>query len=26
VVYMVKGQDVRHIGLSELEARIHDGN
>lgn len=25
VVYMVKGQDVRHLGLSELEARIHDG-
>lgn len=26
VVYMVKGHDVRHVGLSELEARIHDGN
>jgi phosphate transport system protein len=26
VVYMVKGQDVRHVELSELEARIHDGN
>lgn len=25
VVYLVKGQDVRHIGLTELEARIHDG-
>lgn len=24
VIYMVKGQDVRHIGLTELEARIHD--
>jgi phosphate transport system protein len=26
VVYMVKGQDVRHVGLSELEARIHGSN
>lgn len=26
VVYMVKGQDVRHVGLSELEARIHESN
>jgi len=25
VVYMVKGQDVRHLGLTELEARIHEG-
>ena len=25
VVYLVKGQDVRHVGLTELEARIHDG-
>ncbi|HET8711578.1 MAG TPA: phosphate signaling complex protein PhoU [Spongiibacteraceae bacterium] len=23
VIYMVKGQDVRHLGLSELEASIH---
>jgi phosphate transport system protein len=26
VVYMVKGHDVRHVGLTEFEARIHDGN
>ena len=25
VVYLVKGHDVRHVGLSELEARVHDG-
>jgi phosphate transport system protein len=26
VVYLVKGQDVRHVGLTELAARIHDKN
>jgi phosphate transport system protein len=24
VVYLVKGQDVRHVGLTELEARVRD--